>query len=219
MSKKQNEEIEKPDQKKMEINNPSVDWPVEVEALEADPYHVTGTKFKAGSKKAEELEKRGWVKIVGKVAAMILFMVAIGTGKLCAQASVDQPLYNATNTYTLAKLIAATATSDTVTNTGTGVLTTKKVGGPNGIVTIEVVATKVSGTVGGTITLLGSLDGTNFTALNTQETQTALATKTASDASANYHWRLNSSPFLYYQVSWAGTGTMVATFTARILKH
>lgn len=212
---REKETKEKPDAKELSVaKDASVDFPVDVIATEADPYHETGTKFQAGTKKAAELVKRGWVKL----ASIVLLMVAMGIGAN-AQTSVDQPLYNATNTYTLARLIAATATSDTVTNTGTGVLTTKKVGGPNGIVTIEVVATKVSGTVGGTITLLGSLDGTNFTALNTQETQTALATKTASDASANYHWRLNSSPFLYYQVSWAGTGTMVATFTARILKH
>ena len=212
---REKETKERPDAKELNVSkDASVDFPVDVIATAADPYHETGTKFQAGTKKAAELVKRGWVTL----ASIVILMVAMGIGAI-AQPSVDQPLYNATNTYTLARLIAATATSDTVTNTGTGVLTTKRVGSPNGIVTIEVVATKVSGTVGGTITLLGSLDGTNFTALNTQETQTALATKTASDASANYHWRLSGSPFLYYQVSWAGTGTMVATFTARILKH
>lgn len=206
------EKIKKTEKELVISKDASVDFPVEVIATEADPYHVTGTKFHAGSKKAKELVARGWVTL-----AMLALLIT-ASFSMNAQTSVLQSLYNGTNSYSLAELLVATATSDTVTNTGTGVLTTKRVAGP-GAVTIQVIATKVSGTVGGTITLLGSLDGTSFSALNTEETQTALATKTATDASASYHWRLSKSPFLYYQVSWAGTGTMVATFTATIMKH
>ena len=211
MGKKSEESA--PDQKELIVaKDASVDFPVTVIATEADPYHPTGTKFQAGSKKAKELVARGWVTM----AMIALFMVASLSS--FAQASVDRPLYNGTNTYTLARLLASTVESDTVTNTGVGVLTTKRVTG-TGAVTIQVNVTKVSGTVGGTISLQGSLDGTNFKALNTEETQTALATITATDASNVYHWRLSKSPFLYYRVSWTGTGTMVATFTSRILKH
>lgn len=210
----QEEKSKRPDQKELNISkDASVDFPVDVIATEADPYHETGTKFQAGTKKAKELVARGWVKMASMIALLLVSSFCVH-----AQTSVLQSLYNGTNSYSLAELLASTTTSDTVTNTGTGVLTTKRIAGP-GTVTIQVNATKVSGTVGGTITLLGSLDGTNFSALNTEETQTALATKTAADASANYHWRLKNSPFLYYQVSWAGTGTMVATFTATVMKH
>jgi hypothetical protein len=110
-------------------------------------------------------------------------------------------------------------TRDTVTNTATIFLTSPRMAGTKDMATIQVNVTKISGTVGGTISLLGSLDGTNFKALNTAETQTALATVTATDASNVYHWRLNGNPFLYYRVSWTGTGTMAASFTAKILSR
>lgn len=105
---------------------------------------------------------------------------------------------------------------DTVTNTATAYLTSPRVVA-KGIVTIQVNVTKISGTVGGTISLQGSLDGTNFKALNTVETQTALATITATDATNVYHWRLSANHFPYYRVSWTGTGTMSASFTSKIL--
>jgi len=110
-------------------------------------------------------------------------------------------------------------TSDTVVNAATVTLTTSpKLSDLNAPTTIWVSVTKISGTVGGTISLQGSLDGTNFKAINTPETQTALATITATDATNTYHWRLNSSPFLYYRVSWTGTGTMSARFSAQIMR-
>lgn len=212
MAKEEEKEGKKIDKKIEQAADASIDFPVEVISLDADPYHETGTKFHAGTKKAKELVARGWVKM-----AMIALLIAASFG-VQAQASVLASLYNGKTTYSLANLQAATATSDTVTNTGTGALYAKRIAGP-GTVTIQVNVTKVSGTVGGTITLYGSLDGVNYSALNTEETQTALATKTAADASATYHWRLKNSPFLYYEVGWAGTGTMVATFTGYILKH
>lgn len=112
-----------------------------------------------------------------------------------------------------------TKSIDTVTNTGTAYLgnTAKMTPGTATSTTVWVAVTKISGTVGGTITLQGSLDGTNFKAINTPDTQTALATITATDASNTYHWRLQGSPFQYYRVSWTGTGTMSASFTAKIL--
>jgi hypothetical protein len=108
-------------------------------------------------------------------------------------------------------------TSDTVTNAGTAYLTIRARQINSSYTTIQVVVTKISGTVGGTISLQGSLDGTSYKALNTAETQTALATITATDASNVYHWRLNGNPFQYYRVSWTGTGTMAASFTSQIL--
>lgn len=110
-------------------------------------------------------------------------------------------------------------TSDTVTNTGTAYLSTPVVSpAPAVTTTIWVAVTKISGTVGGTITLQGSLDGTNWKAVNTPNTATALATFTATDASNTYHWVISGSPFRYYRVSWTGTGTMAASFTAKIFR-
>lgn len=194
---------EAPEEKKMEIKNPSVDFPVKVRSLDGDKYHDNGVVFEVGSKKAEQLKARGWVEIVG----VFLLFAMLFSAPAKAQQSVLSDLKSVYN-----------LTRDTVSNTGTIYLTSGRVAGP-GDVTIQVNATKISGTVGGTISLQGSLDGTNFKALNTVETQTALATVTATDASNVYHWRLSGSPFLYYRVSWTGTGTMAASFTAKILKH
>ncbi len=216
--------------KKLGVGKPSVDFPVTVIATKADPYHVTGSEFEAGCKKALELVERGWVELsdsankrikelkeLGLLSVVVLTFMLMSFG-VNAQTSVDKPLYNATNTYTLARLNAATATRDTVTSTATGFLTSKRTSGP-GVVTIQVLVTKVSGTVGGTITIMGSLDGTNFEAMATQETRTALATQTAADATASYSWRLSGSPFLYYRVSYTGGSGAVAYLDARIMKH
>jgi len=108
-------------------------------------------------------------------------------------------------------------TSDTVVNTATAYITTRVAStnsGPGAQTTVVINITKISGTVGGTITLQGSLDGTTFTALTTQETATALATLTAADASATRTWRIIGNPYRFYRVSWTGTGTMSASFSA-----
>jgi len=116
--------------------------------------------------------------------------------------------------------LGSNITSDTVTNTATAYLTTPVAisPAPATSTTIWIAVTKISGTIGGTITLQGSLDGTNFKAINTVDTQTALATITPADASATYHYRLAGSPFVYYRVSWTGTGTMSASFTAKFFR-
>lgn len=217
MSKKEKDEEdnEKPDQKSMiQDKDASVDFPVLVESLDGDIYHQTGDRFHVGTKKAKQLAALGRVKIVG-----ILLLLMLASFGLQAQTSVLADLYNGTNTFSQALLQVATAIKDTVANTGTGVLYTKsRVSGP-GTVTIQVVVTKVSGTVAGSITLLGSLDGVNFKAIPTRETQTAITVITAADASSNYSIRLPDNPYLWYAVSWTGAGTMNATFTAKIMKH
>jgi hypothetical protein len=114
---------------------------------------------------------------------------------------------------------AMTIKSDTVTNAGTSYLTTKAIRSvARNYTAISVNVTKISGTVGGTITLQGSTDGTNFKAISTTDTQTSVTTITAADASAVYNWRILGSPFPYYRVSWTGTGTMAASFSAQFYR-
>jgi hypothetical protein len=137
----------------------------------------------------------------------LIFIVA---ALLCIATHSNAQIKTFKSTYSLA--------SDTTVDAGTTYLTSPAIPGP-GKTTIQVVVTKISGTVGGTISLQGSLDGTNFKALTTEETQTALATITATDASNVYAWRLSGNPFTYYRVSWTGTGTMSASFTAKSITH
>jgi len=122
--------------------------------------------------------------------------------------------------YSLTNALSPYAASDTVTNGGVGTLTTRNAvsAAPAVTTTVWVAVTKLSGTVGGTLTLQGSIDGTNWKALNTPNTATALATITATDASNTYHWIISGSPMPYYRVSWTGTGTMSASFTAKLFR-
>lgn len=181
---------------------------VELEATDNNPYHKKGSKFKASQAVAGMLVDKGF-------AIRLMWIVFMLSSVLATAQNVGREIvfYNPLPA-------GKTITSDTVTNGATNYLTTyPKSNGGAFTTTIQVVVTKISGTVGGTISLQGSLDGTNFKALNTAETQTALATITAADASAVYHWRLNGSPFTYYRVSWTGTGTMAASFSARLMSH
>lgn len=91
---------------------------------------------------------------------------------------------------------------DTVTNTGTKYATvtiTKPAYGFNFVLKV----TKISGTVGGTISWQGSNNGTDYV---------TLSTSSPSDASANYTYSVLANPnYKYYRASWTGTGTMSAS--------
>lgn len=198
------EEVKK-GEKQLKVDKPSVDFPVDVIATEADPYHETGAKFQAGTKKAAELVKRGWVKM-----AMIALLIVAGFSAQC-QTSVLADMKNSLSPYAL---------TDTVTNTGTGTVTSPRISGAGSNITIALVLTEISGTTAGTVTIQGSLDGTNWKAIPTVETQTSITTATALDvASQVFTWRLASSPYLYYRASWTGAGTMAATIAGKIMKH
>lgn len=202
----------------------SVSYEIEVQSLEDDIYHETGEKFNVGEKNAIRLAEAKKVKILGKfkdpeneakakklglLSLVIIALMSFSFGSFAQVADFFNPLSTA----------GVSLKSDTVTNTATTFITCKKLNDVNAsFTTVQVNVTKISGTVGGTISLLGSLDGVNFKALNTAETQTALATITATDATNVYHWRLNGSPFLYYRVSWTGTGTMSASFSAQLYR-
>jgi len=91
---------------------------------------------------------------------------------------------------------------DTVTNAGTKYASVS-VGSPASAFSIVVKVTKISGTVGGTISWQGSNDGTNYA---------TITTTTPSDASANYSYAIYTpAAYRYYRVSWTGTGTMSAS--------
>lgn len=106
-----------------------------------------------------------------------------------------------------------------VTNTGTSFIYARA-SGPANSATIQFVAHKVAGTVAGTVTLMGSVDGVHFKPALAAEVSTAIPTFTATDvATQSYIWRLNGSPYPYYGISWTGTGTMTAYFRGRVVTH
>lgn len=179
------------------------------------PFHKgrEGQVIKVGKSVGLKMIANDWAEAIAKMFIILLMAFALLAvpAKTQAQTSVLTTLKNALSPY---------AALDTVTNTGTGTLTSVRVNGPGDNVTIVVVCTKISGTVAGTITIQGSLDGTNYKAIPTVETQTSITTATALDvASQVFTWRLASSPYLYYRVSWTGSGTMAASFAAKLMKH
>lgn len=98
---------------------------------------------------------------------------------------------------------------DTVSNTGTETWTLK-VPGYQKTIAVQVTATKISGTVGGSVTLQGSLDGVTYDAAASAYTATDVASQTKI-------FVLDNSKYLYYRVSWTGTGTMSASARCYLL--
>lgn len=95
-------------------------------------------------------------------------------------------------------------TLDTVTNTGTKYASFSSLNASRAL-SIVVKVTKISGTVGGTISWQGSNDGTNYV---------TITTSSPSDASANYTYAIYTpAAYRYYRVSWTGTGTMSASIS------
>lgn len=94
---------------------------------------------------------------------------------------------------------------DTVTNTGTKYASVLVGSTATKAFSIVVKVTKISGTVGGTISWQGSNDGTNYF---------TITTTTPSDASANYGYAIYTPhAYKYYRVSWTGSGTMSASIS------
>jgi hypothetical protein len=112
---------------------------------------------------------------------------------------------------------AMTASGGTVTNTGTGTIT-KQVTGVYAKVSVQAIFTKTSGTLAGTATLQGSVDGTNYVTVGTAHTVSGAATYTVTDTSTqSVIFTINGTPFAYYRVSWTGSGTMVGVISGYIL--
>jgi hypothetical protein len=129
----------------------------------------------------------------------LLFLLALTAGMLAGTGAKSQMASPKTLTTTSFGL-----TLDTVTNGGQKVTTPAdgKVSTWRNAVTAFVTVKKISGTVGGTLALQGSMDGVEFTTIGTPPTVT--------DASANYGFNTNVR-YYYYRISWTGTGTMSAS--------
>jgi hypothetical protein len=101
-------------------------------------------------------------------------------------------------------------TLDTVVNTATKVTTATKVASwyANAAVNAHVILTKISGTVGGSMGLYGSMDGANWTLCGSAQTP--------SDASANYYFS-TTNRYFYYRISYTGATTQSASIKTYFL--
>jgi hypothetical protein len=91
----------------------------------------------------------------------------------------------------------------------------------NRTVAIQAVATKISGTMGGTAFPIASNDGVNFKSIAAVGDT---VTWTSSASAQTYLWtfpKVNSTttyaPYLYYGVQFTGTGTMSASFKGSVV--
>lgn len=75
---------------------------------------------------------------------------------------------------------------------------------------IQITATKVSGTIAGTAILYGSVDGTNYNAIGSD-------TLTLTNVTTNTKvWVLTNANYAYYKVTVTGSGTMAATIVGKL---
>lgn len=110
-------------------------------------------------------------------------------------------------TTAISMLGSSGSTSDTVTNTSTEYLTIKTTGNVS-VYSFQFVGTKISGTVGGTVTLQSSVDGVNYT--DVDASLTTIDSYTNTNVTTNTYITTVSRPaFLWYRFKVVGTGTMV----------
>lgn len=131
---------------------------------------------------------------------------------------------NAQSLVTLYQPLGTNVASDTVTNGATAYLTSAElaanVSNPISEVVVQAVVTEISGTTAGTITLMGTIDGTNYAALTDSTTVPAITTKSPADVTTaqTFMWRVTGSPCTKYRVSYTGAGTMSARFSATLIR-
>lgn len=104
---------------------------------------------------------------------------------------------------------------DTVTDAGTkylSITSANTINGTQKVVTVAVNVLKISGTAGGTLSLEGSLDGTNWYAASAT-TATVLNVSTAQA----FKWTIVDFGDIYLRVKYVGTGTMSASFGAKYI--
>lgn len=137
----------------------------------------------------------------------LILILSLFAGLLISNTSKAQ-----VSTYTM-----TAASTNTVTNSGTNTLTAQ-VKGAHDAITVEYVATKVSGTVGGNATLYGSVNGEAYSAVPVAVIKGGVNAYTNTDITTNsYVWVITPSVYQYYRVLVSGTGTMVATISGTVL--
>lgn len=138
---------------------------------------------------------------------------------LVAFASHAQLTSNSYTNNTIRMKTSLTSAVDSVVNTNTGTVylyvpfTVKEAKG------VQVLITKTSGTLAGTMTLYGSTDGVSYVALTDATSTPTITTYTVTDtgtyaAPQSTVWNLGFHKFNIYRIGWVGSGTMVGRFKA-----
>lgn len=142
----------------------------------------------------------------------------VGTGTMVA--TVNGYLFSSglSNKHVVNNMLSPfSATSDTTTNTATSYVSLPVQNWYN-TVSIQSVVTKISGTVAGTVTLQGSLDGTNYEAVSASYADVVSYVPT-NVATSTKLFVVTGSPYRYYRLSYTGTGTMSASHRGYLLPN
>lgn len=140
-----------------------------------------------------------------------------GAGTMVATPSASLLTAGSSNKHVVQNMVNSSATTQTTTNTGTSYLSLPLSLWYN-TVTIQSVVTKVSGTVAGTVTLQGSIDGTNYVIVSSSYADVTSYSPT-DVATSSKLFVVTGSPYKYYRLSYAGAGTMVATHRGYVLPN
>lgn len=187
------------EQKKIQLQNASFPEGIgqaDVEMIATNhPHYPADTRFKVHKAQVKKLELKDWARMA-MVALLCLSTIV----------SYSQVTFK-NNTY-------SSLTLDSAVNTGTAIVKAR-IGGEGTATVIQANIVKKTGTVAGTVSLWGSVDGVNFEACRLKDATTALHTYTATDvASQTFIWRLSDVSYLHYQVRHVGSGTMLSTLGA-----
>lgn len=141
-----------------------------------------------------------------------------GTGTMVATPSASVFSSGLSNKHVVSNMISnVSLTSDTTTNTATSYV---GLGVSNwyNTVTIQSVVTKISGTVAGTVTLQGSIDGTNYVTVSSSYADVTSYSPT-DVATSSKIFIVTGSPYRYYRLSYTGAGTMSASHKGYVLPN
>lgn len=105
--------------------------------------------------------------------------------------------------------LKAMTVSGAIVDTGTATATGPYHYGAQSTLGLQIVVTKVSGTVAGDCILQGTFDNSTYFTVSGAD---SLAL--ADQASNTHYWKVTSPEFLRYRISCTGEGTMNATFVA-----
>ena len=141
-----------------------------------------------------------------------------GTGTMVATPSASVFSSGITNGHAVVNMTSnVSLTSDTTDNTGTSYVGLSVQNWYN-TVTIQSVVTKISGTVAGTVTLQGSVDGTNYVTVNSSYADVTSYSPT-NVATSSKLFVVTGSPYRYYRLSYTGAGTMSASHRGYVLPN
>lgn len=141
-----------------------------------------------------------------------------GSGTMVATPSASLFSSGLSNKHAVKNMLSnVSLTSDTTTNTGVSFVGLGVSEWYN-TVTIQSVVTKISGTVAGTVTLQGSIDGTNYVTVNSSYADITSYSPT-DVATSSRIFVVTGSPYRYYRLSYTGAGTMAASHRGFVLPN